>query len=99
MKYFYSFFEALDFVDKMVERLKLTGNEYLIDVGNTYKKWRIEIANGLAKSQSGKHYNNGIAEALNNHLKTIIKMAYGYHNFERFRKRAMLIRTYKKDLE
>ena len=98
-EYFYTFTEALDFVDRMVERLNLTGNEYLIDVAHTYKKWRIEIANGLAKSQSGKHYNNGIAEALNNHLKTIIKMAYGYHNFDRFRRRAMLIRTYKKDLE
>ena len=98
-EYFYSFMEALDFVDRMIERLNLTGNEYLIDVANTYKKWRIEIANGLAKSQRSKHYTNGIAEALNNHLKTIIKMAYGYHNFERFRKRAMLIRTYKKDLE
>lgn len=98
-EYFYSFTEALDFVDRMIERLYLTENTYLIDVANTYKKWRIEIANGLAKSQTGKHYTNGIAEALNNHLKTIIKMAYGYHNFERFRKRAMLIRTYKKDLE
>ena len=98
-EYFYTFTEALDFVDRMIERLNLTGNTYLIDVANTYKKWRIEIANGLAKSQTNKHYTNGIAEALNNHLKTIIKMAYGYHNFERFRKRAMLIRTYKKDLE
>ncbi|MBR0230604.1 MAG: transposase, partial [Erysipelotrichaceae bacterium] len=40
-------------------------------------------------------YTNGIAESINNHLKTIIKTAYGYHNFERFRKRAMLIITYK----
>ncbi|MDD4154906.1 MAG: hypothetical protein PHT30_05835, partial [Bacilli bacterium] len=33
---------------------------------------------------------------LNNQLKTIIKSAYGYHNFERFRKRVMLIMTYGK---
>ena len=33
---------------------------------------------------------------LNNQLKTIIKSAYGYHNFERFKKRAMLIMTYGK---
>ena len=46
-----------------------------------------------------KHYTNGIAENINNHLKTIIKLSYGYHNFERFRKRAMMIVTYRKDLE
>ena len=98
-QHFYSFLEALDFIDNISSRLILTGNQILIDVGNTYKKWRIEIANGLAKSQSGKHYTNGIAESINNHLKTIIKIAYGYHNFDRFRRRAMIIRTYKKDLE
>ena len=48
--------------------------------------------------QTGGHYTNGIAESINNHLKTIIKTAYGYHNFIRFRKRAMMILTYKKDL-
>ena len=35
------------------------------------------------------------AETDNNHLKTIIKAAYGYHNFERFRKRALMLITYK----
>ena len=97
-KQFYTFTEALNFIDNIVSRLKLTSNEEYEKVADTYKKWRIEIANGLAYSQSGKHYSNGIAESINNLLKTIIKIAYGYHNFERFRKRAMLLSTYKKDL-
>lgn len=92
------FDESLKMIDSISERLILTGDKMLIDVGNTYKKWRIEIANGCAKSQTGGHYTNGIAESINNHLKTIIKTAYGYHNFIRFRKRAMMILTYKKDL-
>ena len=98
-QYFFSFKEAFEFVIKLSNRLELSGEEILIDVANTYRKWAAEIANGLAKSQSGKHYTNGIAESINNHLKTIIKTAYGYHNFDRFRRRAMIIRTYKKDLE
>ena len=40
-------------------------------------------------------YTNGITQSINNHLKTIIKTSYGFHNFDRFRKRSMLIITYK----
>jgi len=77
----------------------LTGDELLESGGYTYRKWAVEIANGLAKSQTGKHYTNGISESINNQLKTIIKVSYGYHNFNRFRRKAMMIKTYKKDLE
>lgn len=91
-----TFSESLQFIDHISKRLILSDNDILESVGYTYRKWRIEIANGIARNQKGKHYTNGIAESLNNHLKTIIKSAYGYHNFERFRKRAMMIITYKK---
>ena len=59
-------------------------------------KERYEIANGFAKGNKTFYYTNAMAEGLNNQLKTIIKSAYGYHNFDRFRKRAMLIMTYGK---
>lgn len=95
---FFTFREAHIFINKFADRLTVSGNALLEEVGSTYRKWAVEIANGLARSQSGKHYTNGIAESINNHLKTIIKAAYGYHNFERFRKRAMMIITYKKEL-
>ena len=64
---------------------------YTKSVGFLYIRWRVEIANGLAKTQNEIHYTNAIAESLNNQLKTIIKVAYGYKNFERFRKKALLI--------
>ena len=91
-----TFEEALAFVERMVNKLINTDNEDLKSVGRTYRKWRIEIANGFAKNQKQIHYTNAIAEGLNNQLKTILKSAYGYHNFERFRKRAMLMMTYSK---
>ena len=97
-EYFFSFSEAFEFVMKLVDRLELTNEDVLIEVADTYRKWAPEIANGLAKNQNNKHYTNGIAESINNHLKTIIKTAYGYHNFDRFRRRALIIKTYKKDL-
>lgn len=91
-----SFTESLKFIDYISERLILTGNDRLESVGRSYKKWRIEIADGMAKNQTGKTYSNGVAESINNTLKTIIKCAYGYHNFDRFRRRAMIISRYKK---
>lgn len=91
-----TFQESLNFIDYMSDRLKESGSDLLYSVGKSYEKWRIEIADGLAKNQTGRHYSNGIAESINNNLKTIIKVSYGYHNFERFRKRAMLICRYKK---
>jgi len=90
-----TFTEAVKFVDFLADRLNGSSNELLQSVGYTYGKWRIEIANGLAKNQNNIRYTNGIAESINNHLKTIIKSSYGYHNFDRFRKKAMLVITYK----
>lgn len=39
---------------------------------------------------------NGIAESINNNLKTMIKVSYDYHKFERFRRKCILINRYKK---
>lgn len=91
-----TFEESLKFVDYIADRLKNSGVFLLESVGKSYEKWRIEIADGLAKNQTGNYYSNGIAESINNNLKTIIKVSYGYHNFERFRKRCILISRYKK---
>ena len=91
-----TFMESLKFIDNLAERLKLTGIELLETVGISYTKFRVEIANGLAKNQTGKYYSNGVAESINNSVSTIIKVSNGYKDFERFRKRCMLISRYKK---
>ena len=88
--------DALDFIGRISKKLIFLPNPLLKAVGRTYHKWRYEIANGFDKKSRDFHYTNAIAEGLNNQLKTITKSAYGYHNFERFRKRAMLILTYSK---
>ena len=96
-KYF-TYEESLRFIERIITKLEGTGNQILISVAKTYHKWRYEIANGFASKSRINNYTNAIAEGLNNQLKTIIKNAYGYHNFQRFRKRAMLIMTYKKGI-
>ena len=92
-----TFEEAFEFIQYMADRLSSSGNPLLETAGNTYRRWAPEIASGIARSQSGRRFTNAIAESLNNHLKTIIKISYGYHNFDRFRKRAMMVITYRKE--
>ena len=91
-----TFNESLIFIDSISERLLLAGNELLESVGRSYRKWRIEIADVIARNQTRLHISNSVAESINNYLKTITKTAYGYHNFERFRKRSLLICRYEK---
>lgn len=92
----YTYKKALSFIGYMSNRLLASHNDILRSVGRTYHKWREEIARSFSFTTNGIRLTNAIAESINNHIKTIIKAAYGYHNFERFRKRAMLIITYKK---
>ena len=93
-----TFDQAVSWIEKVVNQLKRTGSDDLIRVANTYAKWKAEIANAITvKNQEGKRYSNGPAEGLNNAIKTIIKDANGYRNFERFRKRALLILRDRKD--
>ena len=91
-----TFSKALEFIDNISKRLLSSDSEVLRSVGRTYRKWKFGIANSFSDNQNHIRYSNAIAESLNNQLKTIVKTAYGYHNFERFRKRAMIIITYKK---
>ncbi|NLZ16018.1 MAG: transposase, partial [Erysipelotrichaceae bacterium] len=79
-------------------QLKRTEDEGLVRVANTYNKWKIEIANAITvRNENGKRYSNGPAEGLNNAIKTLIKDANGYRNFERFRKRVLLVLGKRKD--
>jgi len=92
----FTFEEAEDFIVWISDRLANSLCEDLKAVGRTYRKWRVEIANAFVKRQTGENLTNAIAENMNNHIKTIIKSAYGYQNFERFRKRCLLMLRYNK---
>lgn len=88
--------EANKFMDRIISKLKSSGDELLEKVADSYKKWKAGIINGLARNQTGRRFSNAIAENNNSHIQRIINVAYGYQNFDRFRARVMLILTYKK---
>jgi transposase len=92
----YTFDEALKFIERISMNLKKCESPIIQEVGRSYHKRRFEIANAFSKTQNNIRYHTGIAEIINNHIKSITKAAYGYRNFERFRKRCMLIFTYVK---
>jgi transposase len=91
-----SFTDASKFVGFMSQKLLNCRSEDLKKVGATYRKWRAEIAMGICRNQEGLRLTNGRMEATNNVVKTVMKNAYGYRNFERFRKRSLLILWRKK---
>ena len=68
------------------------GCEVLSKVAATYREWEAGIARGLAKNEFGVVLSNAKMEAGNDVAKTMIDAAYGYRNFERFRKRFLLMR-------
>ncbi len=91
-----TFAEAVAFVERVANRLIGTGSPHLERVGRTYLHWKIQIANGLARNQTGCRFSNGVAEGLNNQIKTLKKISNGCLNFDRFRKRILIVLTYAK---
>jgi len=89
--------DAQKFLNRLIAKLNSSGDDLLDMVATTYKNWAGPITNAFTeKYDNNKRYTNGLAEGNNNALASLIKISYGYHNFERFRKRIMLIATYNK---
>lgn len=83
--------EILPFFMNISEKLGETSDEELQKVGKTYIKWITGISNAYLSDSVRMRLTNAIAENTNNHIKTIIKVSYGLRNFERMRKRAIIL--------
>lgn len=95
--YYRYYDDANDFLNRIINKLRAGRNEILEKVADTYEKWRVGIINAFTmKYDRNRRYTNGVAEGNNNSVSSLIKIAYGYGSFERFRKRILLIKTYKK---
>lgn len=90
------FEDCLSKVDFNARRLSDSNSPEIKKVGETMRKWRVQIASAMSRNATGYKLTNGRMECLNNHLKTIMKKAYGYRNFDRFRRRSLLILWHKK---
>ena len=86
--------DANKFMERIINKLVLSGDDMFIGVAMTYKKWKAGILNGLARNQTGRRYSNSVAEGNNSMIDKIIDVSNGYKKFKRFRARIMLIMTY-----
>ena len=75
--------KAARFLSAWMLRATYTGNKYLAKFVTTLRNWWDEILNYFIEWVT-----NGFVEGLNNALRTIIRIAYGYRNFVNFRLRA-----------
>ena len=74
--------KATRFLNAWILKTKHTGDKYLSKFVTTFKNWREEILNYFIE-----RITNGFVEGLNNGLRTIIRMAFGYRNFVNFKLR------------
>ena len=93
----YDKYHTSNFINKIINKLRLSSDELLIKVAESYERWKGGIVNGLCKNQAKRRFSNSIAENNNSHIQRAIDIAYGYRNFKRFRARIMLLLTYKKE--
>ena len=78
--------------------------EEIQKIGKTFRRWRLQIINGLVRNPYKKRLTNAMAESNNNSIQTLIDLSYGIPVFERMRKRVLYINRnrekkspYKKD--
>ena len=78
--------KAARFLDAWMFKAARTGDKYLAKFLITLKNWREEILNYFIE-----RITNGFVEGLNNGLRTMIRMAFGYRNFNNFKFRAIAL--------
>ena len=78
--------EGREKLAKLINAFKLSGIKELQKVSNMLSNWFDEIVNSLIRIE-GRRVSNGPIESLNSRIRTILKNACGYRNFERERNR------------
>lgn len=76
--------KAARFLDAWCRKANRTGNKFLAKFVNTFKNWRDQILNYFIE-----RITNGFVEGINNALRVITRMAFGYRNFKNFKLRVL----------
>ena len=70
-------------------------HEDVVTLGETLLSWSTEVLNAYS-DKNIYEISNGIAESNNNRIEKIIKIGNGYRNFERLKKRVLLMERHNK---
>ena len=97
--------KAPEAIEKVIKHLREINIEELVAFSKTLSNWKVEIINSFCTSKAEynvskdtgeitveqKRINNALMENRNAIIKLVTKAANGYHNWERFRNRCMLV--------
>ena len=84
------FQDAENFINDWINSLTNCDIAEFYDIRNTFINWKDEIINSFIRFGERKLH-NGYIEGINNHVKSIKKISYGYKNFTHFRNRIMYV--------
>lgn len=80
-------------LEKLIVAYSDSGMEELVSFAATLRKWKYEIINSfiIVDKTSNRKMNNGIIENRNKVIKQLKRNSNGYHNWSRFRNRALYV--------
>lgn len=82
------FENAKQWLDSWLNEIKESGISEFLNLIKLFKNWEIEILNSFIRF-GDRRLHNGYLEGLNNRIKVIKRISYGYTNFTHFRNRLM----------
>ncbi len=82
--------EAKSFMDNWIKTLSECNIKEFKDLAGMFDNWKDEITCSFIRFGERKLH-NGYIEGINNRIKVIKRISYGYHNFHHFRARIMYI--------
>jgi transposase len=86
------FEEAETFIDTFISMLRSAKTKEFTEVRKTFSNWRTEIINSFDLHPiTDKKMTNGTIEGINNFIKVIKRVSYGFRDFNRFRSRILYL--------
>lgn len=87
-----SYPDAEAFINAFIQMLRGAHTREFKGIKKTFINWRSEIINSFdLHPQTNKKMTNGTVEGVNNYIKVIKRVSYGFRNFSRFRSRILFL--------
>lgn len=84
--------DAGAFIDEFIDLLRGAHTREFKEIKKTFTHWRDEIIHSFdIHPATGKKMTNGTVEGINNFIKVVKRISYGFRNFSRFRARILFL--------
>lgn len=80
------------FIDEFITMLRSAHTKEFKEIKKTFINWKAEMINSfILHPITEKKMTNGTVEGINNYIKVIKRVSYGFRNFNRFRSRILFL--------